>query len=74
MTFETTWMKLEGILVSEINQRKKNIILSHLYVESKRQKSNRTKGDHAYKYREQTGGCLRRRMWQRGVCEIGEED
>ena len=37
LTFETTWMKLEGILVSEINQRKKNIILSHLYVESKRQ-------------------------------------
>ena len=43
LTFETTWMKLEGILVSEINQRKKNIILSHLYVESKRQKTNRTK-------------------------------
>lgn len=30
----TTWMYLEGIKLSEINQTKTNIVWSHLYVDS----------------------------------------
>ena len=30
----TTWMYLEGIQLSEINQTKANIVWSHLYVDS----------------------------------------
>ena len=37
----TTWMDLEGIMLTEISQRKKNTIWSHLIVEFK--KSNRKK-------------------------------
>ena len=33
--FATTWMELEGILPSEINQRKTNTVCYHLQVESK---------------------------------------
>ena len=35
--FVTTWMDLEGIMLSEISQIKTNIIRFHLYVESKKQ-------------------------------------
>ena len=31
----TTWMNLEGIILSEIRQRKINTVCFHLYVESK---------------------------------------
>ena len=34
----TTWMELEGIKLSEISQRKTNIIWLHSYEEFKRQK------------------------------------
>ena len=33
----TTWVDLEGIVLSEVNQRKTNTVCFHLYVESKRQ-------------------------------------
>ena len=36
MSFATTWMDLEGIISSEINQRKVNAICYHLYVKSKK--------------------------------------
>ena len=36
LPFATTWMELEGIMVSEIRQRKINTIGSHLYVESEK--------------------------------------
>lgn len=42
MTFATTWMKLEGIVLSEISQTKIHTAWCHLYVESggKKVKSN----------------------------------
>ena len=35
VSFETTWMNLEIIILSEVRQRKIDIIWYHLYVESK---------------------------------------
>ena len=32
----TTWRDLEGIMISEISQRKTNTVYYHLYVESKK--------------------------------------
>ena len=36
MPFETTWMELKGIMLSEISQRKTCIICFHSYVELER--------------------------------------
>ena len=36
LPFVTTWMDLEGIILSEISQRKTNTIHYHFYVESKK--------------------------------------
>ena len=36
MSFVATWMDLEIIILSEVSQRKTNIILYRLYVESKK--------------------------------------
>ena len=33
--FAAIWIELQIIILSEVNQRKKNIICYHLYVESK---------------------------------------
>jgi len=35
LPLKTTWMDLEGIMLSEISQRRTNTIWSHLYVKSK---------------------------------------
>ena len=35
MSFATTWMDLEIIILSEISQTKKETIIYHLYMESK---------------------------------------
>ena len=37
LPFAATWMDLEGIMLSEISQRKTNTKLFNLYVESKKQ-------------------------------------
>ena len=36
LPFAATWMDLEGIMVSEISQRRTNPVRYHLHVESKR--------------------------------------
>ena len=36
LSFETTWMDLEGTMLSEISQRRTNTVCYHLYVESKK--------------------------------------
>ena len=36
MPSAATWMDLETIILTEVSQRKTNIILYHLYVESKK--------------------------------------
>ena len=35
LPFATMWMDLEGIMLSEISQRKTNTVCYHLYVEPK---------------------------------------
>ena len=37
LTFAATWMDLENIMLSEISQRKINVIWYHLYVVPKKQ-------------------------------------
>ena len=62
----TTWMDLEGIVLSEISQRKRNT-----YEESKNQNKH-TNQKQTHKYREQTGGCQKGRGFRMG--ERGEGD
>ena len=38
----TTWMNLQGIMLSEIRQRETNTVCSQLYVESKEQNKMKT--------------------------------
>ena len=54
-------LDLEGIMLSEIHQRKTNTIYSHLYMEYKNQNklTNKTKEKQTYRYREQIGSCQR---------------
>ena len=42
--FAKTWMDLEGIMLSEIGQRKTNAVWFHLYVETKK-KAHKTETD-----------------------------
>ena len=52
------WMDLEDIMLSEVTQRKTNIVWYHLYVESKQYNKlvNITKKKQTPRYREQTSG------------------
>ena len=52
--FAATWMDLEGIMLSEISQRKSNTISYYLYVESKKYNKlvNKTKKKHTHRERE----------------------
>ena len=58
LPFATTWFGLEGIMLSEISQRKRNTILYHLYVRSKKQNklTTITKQKQTHRYSEHTGG------------------
>ena len=40
--FVTTWMDLKGVTLYEINQRNKNTVRFHFYVESKKQNKQTT--------------------------------
>ena len=78
LPFATTWMELEGIMLSEISQRKTNIIWLHSYEDFKRQKQMNIRGgkqkyyknregdktEETHKYGEQrvTGGIMEREM------------
>ena len=53
LPFATTWVNLEGIMLSEMGQTEKGTIRSHLYVESKTQMTKQR----AHRYRGQIGGC-----------------
>ena len=57
----TTWMDLEGIMLSEISQKKTHAEWFHLYVESIKQVNKQQKQCH--KYTEQTGGCQWELEW-----------
>ena len=58
LPFAATWMDLEGIMLSEISQRKTNAVGCHLYVESKKYNKlvNKTKKQQTHRYGEQTSG------------------
>ena len=58
LPFAATWVDLEGIMLSEISQRKTNAVKYHLYVESKKYNKlvNKTKEKQIHRYREQTNG------------------
>ena len=56
--FSTTWIGLEGIKLCEIGHRKTSTTPSHLYVESKKTKQNKTKHQ-AHRYREPISACQR---------------
>ena len=58
LPFAVTWMDLEGIMLSEIRQKKTNTVWYHLRVESKKYNTlvNITKKKQTHRYREQTSG------------------
>ena len=57
-TSAVTGMDLEGVMLSEISQRKTNTVQYHLYVESKKYNKlvNITKKKQTHRRREQTSG------------------
>ena len=61
MPFAATWMDLEVIILSEVSQRKTNIIWYHLHVESKKmtQMNLFTKRKQTHRHRKQTYGYQR---------------
>ena len=57
-------MDLEGFMLSEINQRKTNIVYPVTFGISKTKQMNKhNKTEKTLRYREQTGGCPRGRVW-----------
>ena len=42
LPFAATWMDLENIILSEVSQRKTNTLCYHLYVESKKNNTNKS--------------------------------
>ena len=59
MPFAATWMDLEIIILSEVNQTKTNIIWSHLYVESKKMIQMNLFAKQTPRHRKQTYGYQR---------------
>ena len=56
MLFAATWMDLEIVILSEVNQTKTNIIWSHLYVESKKMIQMNLFAKQTPRHRKQTYG------------------
>ena len=67
LSLTTTWMDLEGIMLSEVSQTKTNAVWYHLYVKSKKQNKlvNITQKKQTHRYREQTSGY----QWEEGMGE-----
>ena len=67
-------MNFEGIMLSEISQKKINTVWFHLYVESQKQnkQTNKTKQNKNNWYREENGDCQTMGEW--GAGETGEGD
>ena len=58
MPFAATWMGLESVIISEVRQKKTNIVLYHLYVQSKKmiQMNLFTKQKQTHRLQKQTYG------------------
>ena len=64
LPFVKMWMDLEGIMLSEISQRKTNTVF-HLHVESKKLMNiHFKKKRESYRYRGQPSGYQRRGGWR----------
>ena len=75
LPFVTTWIDLEGIMLSEVSQIEKDkSCITHLYVESKNQNkwTNITKQKQSHRYREQIGGLQKGGVWGEGRNRWGE--
>ena len=56
----TTWMDLEGIMLSEISQRQTNTVYDLTHTQNlKKTKQNQQPKNQAHRYPEQIGGCQR---------------
>ena len=62
MAFAATWIDLEIIILSEVSQRKTNIICYQLYVESKRNTNEFIYKIEAHRHRKQTYSYQRGKM------------
>ena len=74
MPFTTTCMDLEGIMPSEVSQRRINIISLHLYGESKNQnkkRKSRNRPKNAKNKLMVAGGAGDRQKWLRGRGRTG---
>ena len=57
-------MDIDGGMLNEIRQRKKNTVWFHSYVNSKNKPNKHNKTKHAHRYREQPGDYQRGRRWE----------
>ena len=56
LPFVTTWMDLEGIMLSEISERKTSNVWFHIHVESKKEMNReQTKQNQTHRWTEKTG-------------------
>ena len=74
LPFATTWMDLEGIMLSGVSQTEKDkyYMISVIYGILKNKWTNITKQKQSHRYKEQAGGCQSGRGGRRR--EIGEGD